>query len=96
MSVTLADLNNDNKLDAITTVPAQSIPPNTPDADTLSVQFGNGDGTFRPRRSYALNSFEPFDATVADFNRDGWRDIAVANAGSYDVTVLLNNGNGTF
>jgi hypothetical protein len=29
---------------------------------------------------------------VADFNRDGWLDIAVANSGDSSVTVWLNGG----
>jgi len=31
-----------------------------------------------------------------DLNGDGKPDLAVANDGSEDVSVLLNNGNGTF
>jgi hypothetical protein len=34
------------------------------------------------------------DATAGDFNRDGKLDIATANNGSDDVTVLLGNGSG--
>jgi len=33
---------------------------------------------------------------VADFNNDGKLDIAVANAGSNNVSILLGNGDGTF
>jgi hypothetical protein len=33
---------------------------------------------------------------VADFNGDGAKDLAVANAGSGTVSVLLGNGDGTF
>jgi hypothetical protein len=33
---------------------------------------------------------------VGDFNGDGKQDLAVANNGSNDVTVLLGNGDGTF
>src|SRR5436309_2917389 len=33
---------------------------------------------------------------VGDFNRDGKQDLAVANAGSNTVSVLLGNGDGTF
>ena len=37
------------------------------------------------------------DALVAgDFNGDGRTDLAVANDGSNDVSVLLGNGDGTF
>jgi hypothetical protein len=33
---------------------------------------------------------------VADFNGDGKADLAVANAGSNTITVLLGAGNGNF
>jgi hypothetical protein len=33
---------------------------------------------------------------VGDFNGDGRRDLAVANEGSNNVSVLLGNGDGTF
>ena len=37
------------------------------------------------------------DALVAgDFTGDGRTDLAVANSGSNDVSVLLGNGDGTF
>jgi hypothetical protein len=38
----------------------------------------------------------PFDAAIADFNRDGKLDLAVANVWSGYVSVLLGNGDGTF
>jgi hypothetical protein len=38
----------------------------------------------------------PYSVAVGDFNGDGIQDLAVANAGSNNVTVLLGNGNGTF
>ena len=33
---------------------------------------------------------------MGDFNQDGNRDLAVANSGSNDVSVLAGNGDGTF
>jgi uncharacterized repeat protein (TIGR01451 family) len=45
--------------------------------------------------SYPVGA-SPSAAVVADFNGDGHPDIAVANSGSGDVTVLLNSGDGTF
>ncbi|HKA07671.1 MAG TPA: VCBS repeat-containing protein, partial [Gemmataceae bacterium] len=39
---------------------------------------------------------EPIAVAVGDFNRDGRLDVATANKGTRDVSVLLGNGNGTF
>jgi hypothetical protein len=38
----------------------------------------------------------PQSVAVADFNGDGKPDVAVANASNHTISVLLNNGNGTF
>ena len=38
----------------------------------------------------------PTASRVGDFNQDGNRDLAVANSGSNDVSVLAGNGDGTF
>jgi hypothetical protein len=38
----------------------------------------------------------PSSVAVADFNGDGIKDLAVANLGSANVSVLLGNGDGTF
>src|SRR6266511_3263154 len=38
----------------------------------------------------------PESVAVGDFNRDGKADLAVANVGSANVSVLLGNGDGTF
>ena len=40
--------------------------------------------------------FRPRFIAIADFNGDGKNDLAVANAFSNDVSILLGNGNGTF
>ena len=39
---------------------------------------------------------DPVASVVGDFNQDGNQDLAVANLGSNDVSVLLGNGDGTF
>jgi hypothetical protein len=38
----------------------------------------------------------PVAATVQDFNHDGFADIATANQNDRNVSVFLNNGDGTF
>jgi VCBS repeat protein/List-Bact-rpt repeat protein/FG-GAP repeat protein len=38
----------------------------------------------------------PVAVAVGDFNGDGKLDLAVANSGSGDVSILLGNGDGTF
>ena len=38
----------------------------------------------------------PFDITAADFNCDGAIDLATPNAGSNNLTILINDGSGGF
>ena len=38
----------------------------------------------------------PNSVAVGDFNRDGNPDLAVANYGSNNVSILLGNGGGAF
>ena len=39
---------------------------------------------------------KPVAIASGDFNRDGKLDLAVANKGSNNVSILLGNGDGTF
>src|SRR5260370_42190849 len=39
---------------------------------------------------------QPYSVAVGDFNGDGKADLAVANAISNNVSVLVGNGDGTF
>jgi VCBS repeat protein/FG-GAP repeat protein len=60
----------------------------------VSIALGKGDGTFRPRVTYAVGGV-PLFITVADLNGDGHLDLVTANVGR-SVSVLLGNGDGTF
>jgi uncharacterized repeat protein (TIGR01451 family) len=50
---------------------------------------------FSNLKSYPVGT-APSDVVAGDFNGDGRPDIAVANRGSGNVSILLNNGDGTF
>src|SRR5207245_2738785 len=47
------------------------------------------------RRDFAVGT-NPQSVAAGDFNGDGGPDLAVANSGSSNVSVLLGNGDGTF
>src|SRR6185503_9016150 len=66
-------------------------------SDTVSVLLGNADGSFQPPRIVFVGpSNNPRSVAIADFNRDGKPDLAVANPTSNTVMVLPGNGDGTF
>jgi hypothetical protein len=51
--------------------------------------------SFAPAQSYATGQYA-LQVVVADFNRDGNLDVAVANLSGYTVSVRLGNGSGGF
>lgn len=90
-SIAAGDVSGDGKL-AIVTANAGS--------NDVSVLLGNGDGTFQAAVTYATGDgvttgITPLSIIIGDFNGDGKRDLATAN-NSNDISVLLNNGDGTF
>jgi hypothetical protein len=89
-SLAVGDFAGDGKLD-LAVADAGS--------DTVSILRGNGDGTFKPSVSYPVGTYPTYIA-VGDFRHNGRLDLAVghsAQPGSMAmVSVLLNNGDGTF
>jgi hypothetical protein len=79
ISLAVADMNNDNKLDVALTCPEGFV----------AILFGNGDGTFQKPAYYSVPTTSLL-ISPADLNADGFPDIAIANASS--VTILLNQG----
>jgi hypothetical protein len=55
----------------------------------VSVLLNQGNGTFAAAVNYAAGS-SPRSVAAADLNADGRPDLAVANSGSGNVSVLLN------
>ena len=51
--------------------------------------------SFSPAASYPVGA-SPQAVAIGDFNGDGKADMVTANTNSNTVSVLLNNGNGTF
>ena len=68
---------------------------NTLGPGTISILLGNGDDTFQTSVEYAVGD-QPTSLAVGDVNRDGNADLAVANAATQDVSLLLGQGNGSF
>jgi Bacterial Ig-like domain (group 3)/FG-GAP-like repeat len=76
-----ADVNNDKKLDLVYSCNG-----------FLTIQLGNGDGTFQPPAYYAKFAGAP---VFADLNGDGYLDIAAFDANptaTPQVSVFLNQG----
>jgi hypothetical protein len=85
------DFNGDGKLDLAVESSGGSL---------IAVLLGNGDGSFQTLKFYAVGTSSGYGAesnlVAGDFNGDGHLDLAVANSGSNDVSILLGNGDGTF
>ena len=89
----VGDLDGDSDVDVI--VPAR---------ERISVMMNNGDGSFAPLVSYqvpyATSVSVVFCVIVGDWDRDDDLDLATIvnslNAASKDLSIFMNNGDGTF
>ena len=61
----------------------------------VSILLGRGDGTMAPQ-IHLGTPHAPSSIVAADFDRNGWDDLAVAFAGSADVAVYISRGDGSF
>lgn len=85
-SLVTADFNGDGATDIITTNIGN---------DSMSILFGNGDGTFKEQVPLPVAK-EPRALTVDDFNGDGRRDLAIACSGSDQIALFFGLDGGTF
>src|SRR5262249_26119387 len=86
ISVAVGDFNGDGKPDLAVA--------NYDDND-VTILLGDGAGGFSPAPGSPVGAeTNPRSVAVGDFNRDGKPDLAVANEGSDNVTILLGNGLG--
>ncbi|MDX8383753.1 MAG: FG-GAP-like repeat-containing protein, partial [Ghiorsea sp.] len=86
------DMNGDGNLDLVTT---------NAGANSLGVLLGDGAGGFAASIDSYASLFAnvglyPFDLDTADYNQDGYADIAVINRDDYTMSINLGNGLGGF
>lgn len=86
MDVTLADLNDDTKPDAIF---AGFID------DSVFVSLGHGDGVFDAPVGYAATTEGIGDVAIGDINNDEKPDVVASSSISGIVYLYLGNGDGT-
>ncbi|CAF4711575.1 unnamed protein product, partial [Rotaria sp. Silwood2] len=87
-SLAAGDFNNDNYVDlAIANYGTNNV----------GVLFGNSSRTFEKQIIFSTGlGSHPYSIAVGHFNDDGFVDIAIANSGTDEIGVLLNNGNRTY
>jgi hypothetical protein len=88
-SVAAGDLNADGRDDLIAVTYEYNGKTGLLQYGEVAVLLATGNGAFLPAVHYAAGT-NPQALAVGDFDRDGATDVAVANSGSFDVSVLLN------
>lgn len=87
-AVVVADFNGDGNLDFATA---------NLGGNNVTVLLGNGTGGFTPAPvSPVVQGTAPVSMVVGDFNGDYIPDLAIADSGANNVTVLLGDGTGGF
>jgi len=89
--VALADIDGDGDLDAIC-----SVPGNSGVDSRIALWRNNGDGTFGAHRFFNAGP-GPMGIVIADFNGDGFPDVATADNGyvagdDSTISILRHNG----
>lgn len=85
-AVATSDFDGDGVTDIVTTNIGN---------DSISILFGNGDGTFKEHKQMPVAK-EPRAMALDDFNGDGRIDLAIACSGNDQIAVYYGQGNGTF
>lgn len=87
-AVAVEDLNNDNRSDIVV---ANS------GTDNLVILFGIGKDMFGMEMTYPIGtSSQPQHVITRDINQDNQLDIISVNSKMNSISVIMNNGNGSF
>ena len=91
--IVAADVNNDTRMDLLIAHTLACFTAPCTSSDDLTIMLGNGDGTFQ---SSQINvGIGMSEIAVGDFNRDGFKDLAMSGS-SARLYLLRGNGDGTF
>jgi hypothetical protein len=93
-AMAVGDLNGDS-------IPDLVVVGSTASQGEVAVLLGRGDGTFRPPLLFPSpvsdsDVFPTVTVRIADLNRDGRNDLAIASGLTTTIHILLGNGDGTF
>lgn len=104
--VTTGDFNADGVTDlavANSGAPSTATDGSSVTGNSVSILFGNpdpnqvdtGNGTFTMPTAFAAGT-GPTSIAVADYNQDGFPDLAISDSADNAVTILFNEGTGVF
>jgi Flp pilus assembly secretin CpaC/tetratricopeptide (TPR) repeat protein len=96
VAMTVADFNADGKVDLAIVNQTTLANPSIAQGNVVVLQ-GNGDGTFTEFAGSPITvGINPVAIASADLDGNASADLAIVNNTDNSVTILLNNGDGTF
>jgi hypothetical protein len=96
VAMTVADFNADGKVDLAIVNQTTLANPSVAQGNVVLLE-GNGDGTFTQFAGSPITvGINPVALASADLDGNASADLAIVNNTDNSVTILLNNGDGTF